>query len=1236
MVPSSKILERDVIEWVSEGSYIVFDGYWQSPAKTEQHAYFQLRNLSLSDSAWTYIAFPWATLIDGLERGLDIGDHLLECLGQLSWNACASSRVLTTCQHIKFAKYSDLFNQVGITDVFASHAPIGQLSIDGMRLHPFPLYPVQADSVRENPFSIEDFNARRFTYSFIGAHNPSHYLSDTRERIFSLPSADDVHLKLRDGWHFERHVYAEQMLGHEPVDRELESEEAKANEYVAVLEQTKFSLCPSGTGPNSIRLWESIEHGSIPVILADTLALPGAKELWAKACVFVPEADESLRELPAQLRRLAADSHLISEKLLALRELRGRYGRYNFVQSILETQKAIKAAERIAPETIEFCLVTSRLELSEVHEWKNFLYRAGQAVNRSVHIIEEKEELSTSLWFRGKDLRTEDVAITSSELVLSAQILRRYDYFYIIPQRAPARYNEHLLVELITTIEQNIDGQEVWRPKATLISSVYDGDAYIRNFLDNASEITSSEKVEHLLFRVPSNGKETAALVEYVTGHAAALLILCAQDPGLYSIWNLGTQLASSPYIGNANIDDKRAPNQVDELTKLLDQYPQAAVASAGLRVVDDPEATWESNESVDIWYTENKTLTLEGDALYAIRAGRVVPYNFPHCLPMWRSYLQSAIGGFDESSFGPSADWEYWLRAASYGAIFVTHPEALGLYYRAPESYWRRNPDAPNFDQIIASEHVSSIGVLRSKSISDPFPEIVGLFLAGESLDLFAMTGLLVRMLSKHDASLRTESKETLLINSILDVSFGVPRASVASISVKLKHSIRINQFVDNLFFFLNEVARKCRLGSLVSLRKVCLDSYRQTSDIRFLIVTAFISGRLGQDRSELRLLRFAQAVNIQSLLVYFQDVYQYAESLPWLISKLTDVPAYASREDSTQVCLGFFPDYTHGNPYQTLLYENYPGLSETVGFDEGNIKAVWSHDWKRNDIFHVHWLNSLFKNVPVEEIAATANEFLEGIKKLQALGVRIHWTVHNLYNHDLMDRDFERRFRFELSEVVDRVFVHHPVLLRELSVWLSRNANVRILEHGSYVNHYVNEVSAADARDALGFSDDDIVLCVVGQVRPYKKLYHYLPMLAACMEVDTRLKLLLAGKVVCEKTAQTLESMPPERVTVVNKFIDDNEIQRYLNAANAVLLTYEHILTSGSLFQAFSFSRGVIAPKLGSIEAYVADNFNGLLYDDESFKDVIYDFLGKSPSWRQMIEKNAQQTADCLQWPK
>jgi hypothetical protein len=73
------------------------------------------------------------------------------------------------------------------------------------------------------------------------------------------------------------------------------------------MQSSVFALCPSGSGPNSIRLWEALGFGAIPVILSHTLRLPGVPQLWRQAALFVPETEAAVAALPARLEALAAD-----------------------------------------------------------------------------------------------------------------------------------------------------------------------------------------------------------------------------------------------------------------------------------------------------------------------------------------------------------------------------------------------------------------------------------------------------------------------------------------------------------------------------------------------------------------------------------------------------------------------------------------------------------------------------------------------------------------------------------------------------------------------------------------------------------------------------------------------------------------------------------------------------------------------------------------------------------------
>ncbi|MEY2502450.1 MAG: hypothetical protein QOI07_2784 [Verrucomicrobiota bacterium] len=60
--------------------------------------------------------------------------------------------------------------------------------------------------------------------------------------------------------------------------------------YADVTRASKFVLCPRGLSPSSIRLFETMQMGRVPVILADTW-VPPVGPCWERFAIQVPEKD---------------------------------------------------------------------------------------------------------------------------------------------------------------------------------------------------------------------------------------------------------------------------------------------------------------------------------------------------------------------------------------------------------------------------------------------------------------------------------------------------------------------------------------------------------------------------------------------------------------------------------------------------------------------------------------------------------------------------------------------------------------------------------------------------------------------------------------------------------------------------------------------------------------------------------------------------------------------------------
>jgi hypothetical protein len=253
--------------WVKYGNVFAFPYRWQTPAKTELWAYEKCLASPHINIYEQYFCFPWAGLVDCLNHNQPIKAKFFIDALNVAPPKYAVKRI-TFCQHIYALDLLPFFKNLGITDIYWSHKIIGQDEIEGIKLHPYPLYPVMHYK-RKKPYKNKPLSERKYLYSFIGAYQPDLYLSEVREWIFNLPKRDDAIVIERSEWHFEQDVYRNQLLGATEDEVKAKVREQQEREYIDVMEETIFCLCPSGSGPNSIRLWEAIEFGCVAVVLSD-------------------------------------------------------------------------------------------------------------------------------------------------------------------------------------------------------------------------------------------------------------------------------------------------------------------------------------------------------------------------------------------------------------------------------------------------------------------------------------------------------------------------------------------------------------------------------------------------------------------------------------------------------------------------------------------------------------------------------------------------------------------------------------------------------------------------------------------------------------------------------------------------------------------------------------------------------------------------------------------------------
>jgi hypothetical protein len=307
--------------------------FWQFPCRTEAAAWDAHAGLPCpllqDDALHIYLGLPWATWIDKARKSAWGAGGAVVMQQQLQWVGVQLSglrhalaalglqlRVHTVCQHIYWLDMLPAWQKLGVTDLWLSHCPqpdathvnmppVQLPDLGGISLHPWALFAVNVEDPQRRA-GLEpgkDVTARPVLASFVGAHMP-HYLSEVRLRLKALAATPGFVVRITDAWHFEQMVYQHQIDG-----QALASSGAlddTVTSYNQLLSDSVFALCPAGAGPNTLRLWEALAVGAIPVLLGAQPMLPSGGSLpnidWDRIVVRVP--DEQISALPQLLQSM--------------------------------------------------------------------------------------------------------------------------------------------------------------------------------------------------------------------------------------------------------------------------------------------------------------------------------------------------------------------------------------------------------------------------------------------------------------------------------------------------------------------------------------------------------------------------------------------------------------------------------------------------------------------------------------------------------------------------------------------------------------------------------------------------------------------------------------------------------------------------------------------------------------------------------------------------------------------
>lgn len=272
-------------------------------------------------------------------------------------------------------------------------------------------------------------------------------------------------------------------------------------------------------------------------------------------------------------------------------------------------------------------------------------------------------------------------------------------------------------------------------------------------------------------------------------------------------------------------------------------------------------------------------------------------------------------------------------------------------------------------------------------------------------------------------------------------------------------------------------------------------------------------------------------------------------------------------------------------GNPYNWLLNTNLEKLGVKVA-DYSKYKLLN----KRWDILHFHWPENIMLTPLWRRAFFKVLNILIVLTFAKMTGTKIVWTVHNLKPHEEYHPRLSNYFMNYFAKQVDG-FISLSATANELV--MDRYPALRkvpslLTPHGHYRDVYPNYVTKNEARKRLNIENPQAkVILFFGAIRSYKNIPLLIRTFRSMEERNT--VLLIAGKIIhpkLEKEIIEIAAYDQERIRLHFKFIPEEDIQIYFNAADLVVLPYAVILNSGSALLALSYNVPVFAPSKGSFK--------------------------------------------------
>lgn len=300
--------------------------------------------------------------------------------------------------------------------------------------------------------------------------------------------------------------------------------------------------------------------------------------------------------------------------------------------------------------------------------------------------------------------------------------------------------------------------------------------------------------------------------------------------------------------------------------------------------------------------------------------------------------------------------------------------------------------------------------------------------------------------------------------------------------------------------------------------------------------------------------------------------------------------------------------PSTHNHNPFIDLTAQSIRLEGRTVVPDE-EILADELSCYKRYII--LNWYDEfqkMRKPLTVRGMVHIAANRVKRVEQLRRSGVRIVTVIHNNRPHNrlsfataFLSRNLRRFLCWRSDAIVGLCRATEARLQETVHGWdrLGMGEKFHVVPHPNYSGSY--DDSDLRRLDAFGFGNRFTFL-LTGRLRTYKNLELTLALARKFEDEGLDARFVMAGFCGEPQYLRALKSAAPGNVEIIDGFLSEDDMARYVRSCDALLLPYDKsTLNSGVCLLAFTMARTVVCPDIGTLEDIPRDLAYTYAYKDE-----------------------------------